>query len=211
MPYRQRPTSAAPDQSLGCPRCGLIITPRFQPLMLWHCPRCIARSRSLVRMLAGRRATEMFHFQPGARGGARLGRYEEPSTGRSREIVILPAAGASTLLVDRLTDTHADSRLIAHIAYDEPCCNARILTAMYLAEATKARCRPVCADDLQPAAPTGLAAKRTRPDRTHHLVNAPALAALDKRPGGTVSSKRLRSVSNPRAATLDPAVRAEGG
>jgi len=66
-----------------------------------------------------------------------------------REIVCLPAAEGSTLLVDRCAASHADPRLIAHLAGDEPPANARIVTRMYLADPSKGNCRPVRAADLE--------------------------------------------------------------
>jgi hypothetical protein len=37
---------------LSCPRCGLTILPKLDWLALEHCPRCIARRRTRVAMLA---------------------------------------------------------------------------------------------------------------------------------------------------------------
>jgi hypothetical protein len=41
---------AAAAVHLTCPRCGLGIKPRSEWLAIEYCPRCIARSRRLVRL-----------------------------------------------------------------------------------------------------------------------------------------------------------------
>jgi hypothetical protein len=45
----QRDAGATLD--LYCPRCRLSITPRARWLALEHCPRCVARTRTLVTLL----------------------------------------------------------------------------------------------------------------------------------------------------------------
>jgi hypothetical protein len=84
---------------------------------------------------------------------SRLGRYTERATGASREIARLPIPDGSALVVDRLSGTHGDPRLLARLAADEPSENAQILCALYLADESKGRCRPMTAADLD-AAPT---------------------------------------------------------
>jgi hypothetical protein len=54
---QQQPNRAAGSNRSGpiylnCPRCGLSIRPKADWLAVEHCPRCIARSRGLVRMFA---------------------------------------------------------------------------------------------------------------------------------------------------------------
>src|SRR5450755_1525987 len=54
---QQQPNRAAGSNRSGpiylnCPRCGLTIRPKADWLTVEHCPRCIARSRGLVRMFA---------------------------------------------------------------------------------------------------------------------------------------------------------------
>ena len=89
---------------------------------------------------------------PGALGtsapASRLGRYTERATGAMREIVRITVADASTLVVDRLSGTHGDARLLGRLAADEPRENAQILCALYLADESKGRCRPVTSADL---------------------------------------------------------------
>ena len=36
---------------LNCPRCGLSIKPKARWLTIDHCPRCIARTSSAIKML----------------------------------------------------------------------------------------------------------------------------------------------------------------
>jgi hypothetical protein len=94
---------------------------------------------------------------PGALGtsptASRLGCYTERDTGAIREIARLSILDGSALVVDRLSGTDGDPRLLARLAADEPAENARILCALYLADESKGRCRPVTAADLD-AAPT---------------------------------------------------------
>jgi len=85
---------------------------------------------------------------------SRLDRYTERDTGASREIVRLPIADGSALIVDRLAGTHGDPRLLARLAADEPGKNAQILCAMYLADESRGSCRPVTAADLEATATT---------------------------------------------------------
>jgi AraC-like DNA-binding protein len=51
--------------------------------------------------------------------------------------------------VDHLVSTLGDGRVVAHLARDEPPENARIVTAMYLADETKGRCRQLTPQDLE--------------------------------------------------------------
>jgi len=79
----------------------------------------------------------------------RLGQYTTLDTTEPREILGVPGAEGSTLVIDQLARTHADARLVAHLAAVEPPENARIVTDMYLADETRGRCRPVTAQDLK--------------------------------------------------------------
>jgi hypothetical protein len=72
--------------------------------------------------------------------------------GEPRELVAVPAGAATTLVVDRLVDTHADGRLIAHLAADEPPENARIVCELYLVDDSRGRCRRVTSEDFAPTA-----------------------------------------------------------
>lgn len=85
---------------------------------------------------------------PSPRRAPRLGRYVAPDTGQAREIIGLPRPDGSTFVVDYLASTLGDRRVVAHLAPDEPPENARIVTAMYLADENKGRCRRLTPQDL---------------------------------------------------------------
>jgi hypothetical protein len=97
-----------------------------------------------------------------------LGAYEV-SGGPTREIVGLLHPDGSVLVVDRLSDTLTDARLVARLAPDEPSENARIVCEMYLADETRGRCRPLSIEDwdangdAQRDSPDGLAALERDP------------------------------------------------
>ena len=94
-------------------------------------------------------APDLHVSQPSQQHRARLGRYADPESGEARELVTVRGAGGSTLVIDRLAWTHADARLIAHLADDEPPENAHVLCEMYLADDTRGRCRRVTLQDLE--------------------------------------------------------------
>lgn len=77
----------------------------------------------------------------------RLARYTRPSS-LVREIVALPGAQASRLLVDRLAGGLSDHRLLAHLSADEPAQNAKLICHMYLADPRRA-CRRLTAQELR--------------------------------------------------------------
>ncbi|MGI8559254.1 MAG: hypothetical protein ACR2ND_13290 [Solirubrobacteraceae bacterium] len=91
---------------------------------------------------------------PRSRGRARLlpprcevlGRLID-SRGSAREVVSLPGAGGSRLVVDRLAFRGLDARLVAHLAADEPIGNARLAADLYLADSSRA-CRSLREEDL---------------------------------------------------------------
>src|ERR1039458_4515672 len=72
---------------------------------------------------------------------SRLRRYTDHRSGATREIVSLPGAGGSRLVVDRDALTRGDQRLVAHLAGDEPPENARLVTAEYIADEDRGNCR----------------------------------------------------------------------
>jgi hypothetical protein len=80
----------------------------------------------------------------------RLGRYVDRA-GRLREVVALPGAARSTLVVDRDAATSSDLRLVAHLAPDEPAHNGALVCASYLDQVRLcgSRCRPLTADDFR--------------------------------------------------------------
>jgi hypothetical protein len=86
---------------------------------------------------------------PAALGAApTIGHYTERDTGAIREVAHLSLADGTALVVDRLSGTHGDPRLLARLAADEPAENARILCSMYLADGRRGRCRPVTGADF---------------------------------------------------------------
>jgi hypothetical protein len=85
--------------------------------------------------------------RPRQPGGERHGSYTDDS-GRRREIVTVAGAAGTVLVIDRLTGSLGDARLVSHLATDEPAENAGILSAMYLAEECRSGCRPMIATDL---------------------------------------------------------------
>ncbi len=80
-----------------------------------------------------------------------LGRYTESEAGAVREIARLSLPDGSALLIDRLSGTQGDARLLARLEADEPHENAQILCAMYLADESRSRCRPVTGADFDAA------------------------------------------------------------
>jgi hypothetical protein len=98
------------------------------------------------------------------RTSPRLGRYVDRE-GRVREVVSLPGAERSTLVVDRDAATGSDLRLVAHLAADEPRGNRTLVCASYLDQVRfqDCRCRPLQADDFQ-AAPFAHCDELAQPD-----------------------------------------------
>jgi hypothetical protein len=90
------------------------------------------------------------------RASNRLGGYSHDQAGTTREIVCLPSAGGSRLVIDRDAETLSDWRLVAHLAADEPPENARTVCELYLADARRS-CRPLCLEDFQLTPFAGLA------------------------------------------------------
>jgi hypothetical protein len=84
------------------------------------------------------------------RSGTSLARYTDRD-GREREIVRLPGAHGSALVVDRAADNLGDERLVAHLCPDEPQENARIISSLYLSDPRGRRCRALKHDDLHGA------------------------------------------------------------
>jgi hypothetical protein len=77
----------------------------------------------------------------------RLGGYTD-DRGRRHELLAIPAAHATRLVVDRLVSSGADPRLVAHLCADEPPQNAGVVAALYLADATGQHCRPLRSEDF---------------------------------------------------------------
>jgi hypothetical protein len=77
-----------------------------------------------------------------------LGRYLDPE-GRLRQVVALPGAMGSVLVVDRDGTTLGDRRLVAHLAADEPTDNAALVCGHYLRDSAGHWCRRVTPEDLE--------------------------------------------------------------
>jgi hypothetical protein len=79
-----------------------------------------------------------------------LVRYTDPH-GHRREVVALPGACRSVLVVDRDAATLGDRRLLAHLDADEPAANAALVCEHYLEEdpSERRRCRRVLPEDLK--------------------------------------------------------------
>ncbi len=76
-----------------------------------------------------------------------LGCYFDPED-RLRQVVSLPGAQGSVLVVDRDASTLGDRRLVAHLAADEPMENAALVCAHYLRDPAGRWCRRVLPGDL---------------------------------------------------------------
>ncbi|HEX4188590.1 MAG TPA: hypothetical protein VHY83_11885 [Solirubrobacteraceae bacterium] len=81
-----------------------------------------------------------------------LGRYTLDGGG-PREILSVARADGSTLVLDALAGSLADARLVGDLACDEPSQNAQLLCAMYLADESRGRCRPLTEPDLNACGP----------------------------------------------------------
>jgi hypothetical protein len=76
-----------------------------------------------------------------------LGRYRDRDS-TERELRCLRLSDGSRLVVDWRSETRADPRLVGALASDEPRENARVLAELYLADASRGRCRCLCRSDL---------------------------------------------------------------
>jgi len=64
-----------------------------------------------------------------------------------RELVLLPGAAGTRLLIDRRRRDGGDARLLAHLSREEPDDNARLVCREYLGDPRRSA-RPLRADDL---------------------------------------------------------------
>jgi len=115
--------------------------------------RSSLESRSSSPKQARRRSAQTEHASRAKhrRKGRRhdlLGRYADRQ-GDAREVVSLPGALGSVLVVDRDASTLGDVRLLAHLAGDEPPENARLVCDSYLKDGRGRWSRPVTTEDLQ--------------------------------------------------------------
>jgi hypothetical protein len=112
-----------------------------------------------TRLGAGREPVASAHRRRARDRRARTGRDQRPlgrytdRHGRAREVIASHGAAGSTLVIDREQLTHEDSRLVAHLAADEPAENAAVVCRRYLEDVTLggSRCRPLTAEDARVA------------------------------------------------------------
>jgi hypothetical protein len=81
-------------------------------------------------------------------GATPLERYID-HRGFAREVICCPGADGTRLVIDRLTRTRSDQRLVAHLAADEPPQNASIVCSLYLADERPCRCRRLTLRDFE--------------------------------------------------------------
>jgi hypothetical protein len=109
-----------------------------------------------------------------------LGRYLDAGA-RQRQVVALPGARGSVLVIDRDASTLGDRRLVAHLAADEPPENAALVCEHYLRDMAGHWCRRVIAEDLL-IVPVGQA-EELDPDHEAETTTDPT--ALTDRKGRT--------------------------
>jgi hypothetical protein len=85
---------------------------------------------------------------PGRNEPGLLNRYADLE-GRLRQLIALPGAGGSVLVVDRDAVTLGDRRLVAHLAADEPRENAAVVCDHYIQNPAGRWCRAVTQEDLE--------------------------------------------------------------
>lgn len=136
-----------------------------------------------------RPATPAPHTRAEATRGRRLGRYSASAT-QQREVLRVPLPDGSALVIDYELATLAAGRLVAHLAADEPAENAQIVCDLYIADASRGRCRAVTNHDFQ-------ATPHAAPPAPHTETHAP--------PGGPLQDDdgylyRLRAIPADRGA-----------
>jgi len=89
-----------------------------------------------------------------------LGRYRD-RTCAERELRSLHLSDGDRLVVDWHSHARADARLVGRLASDEPRDNARVLAELYLADASRGRCRRLRQSDL-----SGVQAPESEPGPT---------------------------------------------
>jgi hypothetical protein len=111
----------------------------------------------------------------GKHGFGLLGRYPD-AQGRLRQVVALPGAGGSVLVVDRDATTLCDRLLVAHLAPEEPPENAALVCEHYLRDTDGHWCRCVTAEDLETVPFAGAEEQEPEPG-----ASISARALIDKR------------------------------
>jgi len=70
---REQPESRAGESFLNCPRCGLTIKLRASWLAIRFCPRCLARSQSVVELFSSALPAEVLYAEGSAPRDDRCG------------------------------------------------------------------------------------------------------------------------------------------
>jgi hypothetical protein len=143
---------------------------------------------------------------PGNNQPGLLGRYLD-GEGRLRQVVALPGAGGSVLVVDRDATTLCDRRLVAHLAADEPPENAALVCEQYLCDPAGRWCRRVQPGDLE-AGPFS-EAEEARGSETEGSIGARAL--VDKHGSAYRLERRSTGMSIPELRWCRYSPLAEGG
>jgi len=86
-----------------------------------------------------------------ARRTRNLGRYDS-SAADPRQLLAVSRADGGTLVVDCRRGSLGDARLVACIAPEEPAENPRIVSALYLTDASRGVCRSLMLEDFEPVA-----------------------------------------------------------
>jgi hypothetical protein len=151
------------------------------------------------------------------RAPLRLDRYLDHRA-RYRELVLLRGACGSVLVVDRLCESADDTRLVAHLAADEPASNALLVCHEYLSDPGARWCRRLSEQDLvqvpaetrPPAAQPGDRALVDREGNRHRVQRVagthrtvPELRWVREPPAGREGSARVVSLRAVIAAVED--------
>ena len=125
----------------------------------------------------------------------RLVRYTDRA-GYLREVVLQRGAAGTTLVVDREALTHGDSRLLAHLAADEPFENAELLCRHYLKDARirAPRCRAMAEEDLT-----------VTPFAAEEEISSSLKARAERRVAARQSGQQLRGAAS-GGARVDPPI-----
>lgn len=120
----------------------------------------------------------------------------EDGEGIARELILLPGAEGSRLVIDRFAERGLDPRLVAHLGAEEPVGNAALVCAEYLADLSRG-CRALREADLveppEPRAPDDGAWEASVLDRlgTRYMIGTAAGEARWLRDGQPLSVRQV--------------------
>ena len=123
------------------------MTPTISPSRASLQSRSSSPKQARRQSSQAKHASRAKHLRRGRRHDL-LGRYADRN-GDVREVVALPGASESVLVVDRDSSTLGDVRLLAHLAGDEPPENARLVCDSYLEDSRDRWSRPITPEDLE--------------------------------------------------------------